>query len=74
MVILPDRALQSVFYVKVIEFARSGQCVAFQILDVLVHAVVDAVDDLFHLLRRAFHDEFDSAIGEVADITEDVVT
>jgi hypothetical protein len=65
--------LYSVLDMEVIELSRGGEFLGFEIFDVLIHAVIDAVDDLFHLLRRAFHDKFDSAVGEVADVPEDIV-
>jgi hypothetical protein len=58
---------------EVIEFAGGGECLAIDLLDVLVHPAIDAVDDLFHLLGGAFHDQFDSAVGEIPDIAEHVM-
>jgi hypothetical protein len=64
---------RSVLDLEVIELAGRRQRMAFHVFDVLVHAVVDAIDDLFHFLGGAFHEEFDSAVGEVFYVAEDVV-
>jgi hypothetical protein len=66
--------LYSVFDMEMVEFARGGKLLAFQIPDVLIHAVVDAVDHLLHLLRRSFHDELNPAIGEIANVSQDIMT
>ena len=41
--------------------------------DVAVHLLVEGLDELIHLAVGAFHDDFDAAVGEVADVTGDVV-
>jgi hypothetical protein len=45
----------------------------FHISDVITHALADGMDNAFHLLFVSLHDEFDAAIGEVADVAADVM-
>jgi hypothetical protein len=35
--------------------------------------LLDGVDDFVHFVIRAFHDEFDAAVGEIADVALDAV-
>jgi hypothetical protein len=65
--------LYSVLDMEMIEFPGRGKRVELDILDVLIHAMADAVDDLLHLLRGAFHEQFDSTVREVTHKPEDIM-
>jgi hypothetical protein len=63
----------SVLDTEPVELPGGRGGVGFYFADVAVHAIFDVFEELVHVGVWAFHDEFDSAIGEVADVAEDVV-
>ena len=59
--------------VKLVVFPRGRLHVALNFLYELVHLVADVGHQLVHFGLRAFHEQFDAAIGKVADVAVDVV-
>ena len=55
------------------ELSRGGEEVIVDAADEGVEAFADGIDDVIHLVFGAFEDELDSAVGEVFDVTLDVV-
>src|SRR5205814_5386863 len=55
------------------KLACGGEQVGVHFLHVFAHAIADLIHQLVHLGVRAFHDQFDAAIREVADVPANVV-
>ena len=55
------------------EFAGGGADVAALVADVISEAVADGLEKSVGLAAVAFDDEFDAAIGQVADVAGDFV-
>ncbi len=55
------------------EFASGGADVAALVADVVAEAVADGLEERVGFLAVGFDDEFDAAIGEVADVAGDFV-
>ncbi len=63
----------SVSNMKMAEFTGGGEGGDVDVADVAGHAVFDRRQQLVHFFLGSFNDQFDPAIGQIADITADIV-
>jgi hypothetical protein len=56
-----------------VEFAGGGENDLIDRLNIWIHLPADFLDQALHLLIRAFHDQFDAPIRQIANIPGDVV-
>ena len=59
--------------VKVVKLAGRREEVAVEALDVAVHSLRDVVHEMVDFRPVTFDDQFNPAIGQVADVAMDVV-
>jgi hypothetical protein len=55
------------------EFAGGGEEVGIDFLDIPGHSIADVGDELIHVRIRAFHHQLNPAIGEIADVSTNIV-